>query len=205
MSLPDGGRAVVLDRDGTLVDVVRDEETGFVGVAWHPRQLVLMDGVVEGLAALRDAGFLLAIATNQPAPAKGQFSRDAVLRTNQALVELLAGHGIQIGTVQVCMHHPKGGPGGDASLVGDCACRKPKPGLVIDALAALGADPARSWMVGDSPGDVTAGRAAGVRTGLVFDTKRCELCPLRSGPEGRPDVHAPTFAKVAARILEESR
>lgn len=195
------GAAVVLDRDGTLIDVVRDEETGFVGVAWHPSQLRILDGVVEGLAKLSYSGYSLAIATNQPAPAKGQFSRDAVARTNAALVEMLAREGVVIAHVAVCMHHPTGGPGGDPSLVGDCACRKPKPGLVVDALAALGASPARSWMIGDSPGDVTAGRAAGVRTGLVFDTKRCELCPLRGGPREAPDVHAPTLLGIAERIL----
>ena len=61
---------------------------------------------------------MLAIATNQPAPAKGQFSADAVRRTNDALVEKLAKEGVAIAAVEVCMHHPSGGAGGDLSLVG---------------------------------------------------------------------------------------
>ncbi len=118
----------ILDRDGTLIDVVRDEETGTIGVAFHPSQLRLLDGALEGMRALQDAGYVLAIATNQPAPAKGQFSVDAVRRTNDALVGLLRERGVRIDAVEVCMHHPKGGAGGDASLVRDCACRKPNPG-----------------------------------------------------------------------------
>jgi hypothetical protein len=76
----------ILDRDGTIIDVVRDEETGAISVAFHPSQLRLLSGAVEGLRALQGAGYALAIATNQPAPAKGQFSADAVARTNDALV-----------------------------------------------------------------------------------------------------------------------
>ena len=83
-------RGVILDRDGTLIDVVRDEESGVISTAFHPDQLVLLGAVLEGLRVLRDAGFVLAIATNQPGPAKGQFSAAAVKRTNDALVEKLA-------------------------------------------------------------------------------------------------------------------
>ena len=71
----------ILDRDGTIIDVVRDEESGAISVAFHPKQLRLLAGAVEGMRALQDAGFTLGIATNQPAPAKGQFSADAVRAT----------------------------------------------------------------------------------------------------------------------------
>src|SRR5262249_34560172 len=101
-------KAVFLDRDGTIIDVVRDEETGAIGVAFHPAQLRLLSGAIEGMKMLRDAGYTLAIATNQPAPAKGQFSADAVKRTNDALVAMLAAEGIAISEVAVCMHHPQG-------------------------------------------------------------------------------------------------
>jgi len=191
----------ILDRDGTLIDVVRDEETGAVVVAFHPNQLRLLPGVVDGLRALADAGFTLAIATNQPGPAKGQITAAAVERTNAALVALLGSHGIAIAAVEVCMHHGEGGPGGDPALVRACDCRKPKPGLLTALLAQLSGDPARSWMIGDARGDVEAGRAAGVRTALVFSTDRCELCPLRGGPAGAPEVSGSTFADVARAIV----
>ncbi len=195
---------VILDRDGTLIDIVRDEETGFVGVAFHPSQLRLLSGVVEGLTLLRDAGFVFAMATNQPGPAKGQFSRDAVERTNGALIELLAESGVTIAHVAVCMHHEKGGTGGDPTLVGDCPCRKPKPGLLLECLTAAKVGPANAWMIGDSPGDVRAAKAAGVRSAMVFDTKRCELCPLRNGPSERPDVQGANLAAIARAILAMS-
>ena len=206
MSLAPEPRALrpgaLLDRDGTLIDVVRDEETGAVSVAFHPRQLRLLPGVIDGLRALRDAGFALAIATNQPGPAKGQYSREAVTRTHQALVELLRAHEIEILAVAACLHHPSGGAGGDPTLIGECACRKPKPGLLRTLLTDLALDPAQSWMIGDSVGDVQAARAAGVRSALVFSRERCELCPLRGGPPVGPDVVASRFDEVAARILE---
>jgi len=195
-------RLAILDRDGTIIDVVRDEETGAISVAFHPDHVRLLSGAAEGMRALQDAGYLLAIATNQPAPAKGQFSAEAVKRTNDALLSRLASEGVRIAGVEVCMHHPDGGPGGDPTLVGPCDCRKPKPGMLTTLMTRLGADPAASWMIGDGSGDLEAGRAAGVKTALVLSRNRCELCPLRDGPGGlRPDVHGPTLREIAAAIL----
>jgi len=198
-------RVAILDRDGTIIDVLRDEETGAITVAFHPDHIRLLPGAVEGMSALARAGFVLAIATNQPAPAKGQFSAEAVRRTNDALVERLSKQGIAIATVEACMHHPTGGAGGDPSLVRACDCRKPKAGMLEAIVARLGADRSRSWMLGDSSGDVQAGKAAGLKAGLVFATNRCELCPLRAGPTGldprlRPDAHGATLAELATAV-----
>jgi D-glycero-D-manno-heptose 1,7-bisphosphate phosphatase len=194
-------RALLLDRDGTLVDVVRDEETGAITTAFHPSQLRLLPGVIEALRAARTAGFSLGIVTNQPGPAKGHFSRAAVTRTNDALVAMLGVHGIAIETVRVCMHHPDGAPEGERALITDCGCRKPKPGLLLDALADLSADASLSFMIGDTAVDVAAGRAAGVKTGLVFPAGRCELCPLRGGPSVSADVTGATLGDVVSAIL----
>lgn len=192
----------IFDRDGTIIDVVRDEETGVIGVAFHPGQLRFLTGAVEGMRAFADAGFTLAIATNQPAPAKGQFSADAVNRTNAALLEKLARAGVNVAALEVCMHHPEGGEGGDPALAVPCDCRKPKPGMVERLVARFGADRATTWMIGDARSDVEAGRAAGVKTALVFATNRCELCPLRDGPAGvAPDVHGPTLLDVARAVV----
>jgi D-glycero-D-manno-heptose 1,7-bisphosphate phosphatase len=195
-------RVAILDRDGTIIDLVRDEETGALTVAFHPDHIRLLTGAVDGLRALQGAGYVLAIATNQPAPAKGQFSEAAVRRTNDALVARLSDAGVDITTLEVCMHHPVGGAGGDASLVRDCDCRKPKSGMLDAILDRLGADRASSWMIGDSAGDVEAGRAAHLRTGLVFARNRCELCPLRGGPSGlTPDAFGSTLTDLSAAIL----
>ncbi len=192
---------MILDRDGTLIDVVRDEETGTVLVAFHPDHVRLLPGVVEGLKLLATAGYGFAIATNQPGPAKGQISQAAVERTNRALVDVLSAEGIEIASVEVCLHHPQGGPGGDATLVRECECRKPKPGLLLAAMEHAGFDPARTWMIGDSSADVLAARAAGVRGALVFATNRCEICPLRDGPEVRAELVVARFDQIARGIL----
>lgn len=190
----------ILDRDGTLIDLVRDEETGAIVTAFHPAQLRLLPGAVEGLRALAGAGFVLAIATNQPGPAKGQISRAAVARTNAALLALLEAQGVSIAAVEVCEHHPEGGPGGDPHLVRACDCRKPRPGMLRSLLARLGGDPARSWAIGDSPADIEAGRAAGLGTALLLPRSRCELCPLRGQPDLGADIHGVTLLEIATAI-----
>jgi D-glycero-D-manno-heptose 1,7-bisphosphate phosphatase len=200
-----GARLALLDRDGTLIDVVRDEETGTVTTAFHPSQIRLLDGVVEGLRLLVEGGYRLAIATNQPGPAKGQYSRAAVDATNAALVDRLGKLGVPVARVATCMHHPDGGAGGDPSLVGPCACRKPKPGLLLELMGALGTAPDRTWMIGDSMADVEAARAAGIKVGLLFADNRCELCPLRSGPRVVPDVHAAKLPELVRAILASDR
>lgn len=202
MTLP--VKAAVLDRDGTLIDFHRDAELGAVVSAFHPDQLRLLPGVVDGLRALRDAGYVLAIATNQPGAAKGQVPVAAIERTNRALVERLGGLGIPIVAVATCFHQPDGGPGGDALLARVCDCRKPAPGLLLQLQRQLGFDPGQSWMIGDSAVDVEAGRRAAMRTALLVDTRRCELCPLKDGDPAQScaaDCLAPRFDALVEAIL----
>jgi D-glycero-D-manno-heptose 1,7-bisphosphate phosphatase len=192
---------IILDRDGTLIDVIRDEETGVVSVAWSPAQLRFLPGVLEGLSLLQAAGYGFAIATNQPGPAKGQFSVEAVHRTHHALGAALAEAGIQLSSIEVCWHHPQGSPHGVAELVMTCDCRKPKPGLLLRAMEHGDFDPARTWMIGDSPADVEAAEQARIRSALVLAQNRCELCPLRDATGSAPDLVAPRFDELARRIV----
>ncbi|KYF71404.1 HAD-IIIA family hydrolase [Sorangium cellulosum] len=195
-------RGIVLDRDGTLIDVVRDPELGVVVTAFHPDQIRVLPGVLEGLRRLSDAGFLLAIATNQPGAAKGQVPWAAIERTNRALVDGLRDAGVAIAALAACPHHPEGGPGGDPALIGPCACRKPMPGMLTSIARDLDLDVAASWMIGDAPSDVAAARAAGMRAGLLLDRRRCELCPLRGEADlPCPDRAAPRLDLLAAEIL----
>lgn len=199
-------RGVVLDRDGTIIDVVRDAELGVVVTAFHPEQIRFLPGALQGMRRLQDAGFLLAIATNQPGAAKGQVPLHAIERTNRALVERLRDAGIAIAALAVCPHHPEGGPGGDPALIGPCACRKPSPGLLLSIARDLELDAAASWMIGDAPSDVAAARAAGMRAGMILDDRRCELCPLRAGRERVcPDLAAPRLDLLAEAILAEAQ
>jgi D-glycero-D-manno-heptose 1,7-bisphosphate phosphatase len=203
--MPTRRPGIIVDRDGTLIALLREETSGLLSVAFHPDHLRLLPGVVAGLRALSAAGYVLCIATNQPGPAKGEFSRDAVERTHAALLSLLAGEGVPIASLHACLHHPTGGPGGDPALVGPCSCRKPEPGLLLAALKSAQLDPAQTWMVGDSPTDIQAAERAGLRSALVFSTGRCELCPLRGGPGVAPDITGADFLSVAEAILKQRR
>jgi D-glycero-D-manno-heptose 1,7-bisphosphate phosphatase len=201
-----GRRAVVFDRDGTIVDVVRDAELGVVVTAFHPDQLRFLPGALQGMQRLVDAGYLIAIATNQPGAAKGQVPWSSIERTNQALVERLREAGIPIAALVVCPHHPEGGPGGDPALIGRCDCRKPGPGMLTALARELDLDVAASWMIGDAASDIAAARAAGMRAGLLMDPRRCELCPLRGeASPHHPDHAAPRLDLLVEAILAEPR
>ncbi|MEZ4296070.1 MAG: HAD-IIIA family hydrolase [Polyangiaceae bacterium] len=159
-------RAVLLDRDGTLIDFVHHPTLGVVTSAFDPSQLRLLPGVLEGLRLLVESGFTLAIATNQPGAAKAQFPRTAIDQTNAALVDLLRSDGIPIARLAVCYHHPEGAPGRQRAHP-PCECRKPRPGMLLSLMASLGLTPDQTVMVGDTLADLGAGRAAGTRTALL--------------------------------------
>jgi D-glycero-D-manno-heptose 1,7-bisphosphate phosphatase len=161
-------RAAILDRDGTLVEFVKDLDV--LVPAWEPAQLRFLPGALEALRLLADAGFALAVATNQPQVAKGQRPRAAIERTNAALAERLAAAGVPVLAIEVCLHHPEGGPGGDPSLILACDCRKPRPGMLLALAARFDFDPAASIFIGDQSSDVEAARAAGMRAGFIGPT-----------------------------------
>lgn len=196
-------RGVILDRDGTLIDFYRDVELGVVTPAFHPSHVELLPGVVEGLRLLADAGFALAIATNQPDAAKGRVPVDAIARTNARLIELLAEQGVHIAALEVCLHHPEGAPGGAPELIGPCDCRKPAPGLLTAIVMKLGLDKEASWMLGDTLADEGAARAAGLHFALLANLERCDICPFAgASPKGVGfDVCAPTLVELARAII----
>jgi D-glycero-D-manno-heptose 1,7-bisphosphate phosphatase len=195
--------AIILDRDGTLIDFWRDHERGIVTPAFHPDHVRLLPGAIEGLGLLRDAGFVFAIATNQPDAAKGRVPKDAIARTNDALVARLADRGITIARVETCLHHPERHDGGDATLCVDCDCRKPKPGMLLRIVAALGVRSDESWMIGDTASDLGAAHAASMRCALLSLPRRCELCVFRDVTlEGRaPALRAGDMFAAAQAIL----
>ncbi len=141
--------AVFLDRDGTLnVPVVRG------GKPFAPERLdefVLFDGVPEACRALKAAGYALVVATNQPDVGRGKVAQSVIESMHARLLEQVP----EIDRIEVCYD-----PGqGEKSRR-----RKPEPGMILDAAAALGIDLSRSWMVGDRWRDVDCGHNAGVRT-----------------------------------------
>lgn len=195
--------AVILDRDGTLIDFVRDAEQGIVTPAFHPAQLRLLPGVPAGLRALRDAGFTLAIATNQPDAAKGRVPVAAIERTNRGLTRLLADEGIELAAFETCLHHPEGGPRGDRALIGPCTCRKPAPGMLLRIAERLGTSPESTWMLGDTVADWKAAKAAGMRFGMVLPERRCELCSVadQTTPSERPELRSDRFDRLVTAVI----
>jgi D-glycero-D-manno-heptose 1,7-bisphosphate phosphatase len=176
--------AVFLDRDGTLnVQVVRD------GKPYPPDTLAdfrLYEGVVESCARLKAAGFALVVVTNQPDVGRGK-QMQAVVESMHAYLQQLVP---SLDLIQVCYH------GGDAHGQ-PCACRKPKPGMLLEAAAKLGLDLKRSWMVGDRWGDIDAGHAAGCRT-LFIDHGYTERAPAHP-----PHFTVTTFPAAAGIILAQ--
>ena len=138
-------RAVLLDRDGTLV----------VDVPYNgdPAQVVPVDGAAAALTRLREAGIATAVVSNQSGIARGILTRAQVDAVNARVEELLG----PLGPVFVCEHGPDDG----------CACRKPAPGMVLAAAQALGVEPAECALIGDIGADVGAALAAGARPVLV--------------------------------------
>jgi len=170
--------AVFLDRDGVINRCTVDER----GVPHPPDdvgQFCYEDGAAEAVRAMKAAGFVLPVVTNQPDVARGTQTRAAVEAINAKLSRDLPVDGIF-----VCYHD-----NGD-----DCDCRKPKPGLLRQAAERLGIDLSASWMVGDRSGDVLAGAAVGARTILIdrLYSKRHQCSP---------NFVAKDLAEAAAIIL----
>jgi D-glycero-D-manno-heptose 1,7-bisphosphate phosphatase len=138
-------RLALIDRDGTIiVDKVYLSDPD--GIEFAP-------GAVEGLRLLRDAGFTLALMTNQSGIARGYFDLAALGRIHDRLQSMLAAEGLQLKAIYFCPHGPDDG----------CDCRKPKPGMVRAAMRDLGFGPHEVVVVGDSDADTGAASAAGVK------------------------------------------
>lgn len=168
--------AVFLDRDGVL-----NANVVIAGKACAPTEFSafrLLPGVVKAGRSLKAAGYLLVVATNQPDIATGRQSWATVEAMNDVLRAALP-----IDAIKVCPHRDVDG----------CHCRKPKPGLLLEAAAELNIDLARSWMIGDRWRDIDAGRAAGCRTVLVRADHAEDVAA--------PDFETASLLEAAERIL----
>jgi D-glycero-D-manno-heptose 1,7-bisphosphate phosphatase len=154
-------RAVFLDRDGVINKAIVRE-----GKPYPPADLAdleILPGVPEALARLKAAGFILVVVSNQPDVARGTVRRETVESINAALGERLP-----IDEFVMCYH----------DSADHCPCRKPKPGMLLDAAARHGIDLASSFMVGDRWRDVAAGHSAGCRT-VFLDYRYAEQQPAQ--------------------------
>lgn len=180
-------RAVFFDKDGTLVhDVPYNVD---------PARIELREDALECLALLQQHGFKLLILTNQAGVAHGRFPEQALRGVEQRLRELCTARGITLDGFYYCPHHPAGRVPGYTQ---ECDCRKPAPGLLIQAATEHGIDLSASWMVGDILNDVEAGRRAGCRTVLLDVGNETEWV---RGPLRTPHAVATTLGGVAEVIV----
>ncbi len=184
-------KAVFLDKDGTLVkDVPYNVD---------PARIELMPGAAQGLRMLQNAGYRLIIVSNQSGVARGYFAEQALVPVEERLRGLLGDAGVSLDGFYYCPHHPQGSV---AQYTLSCLCRKPAPGLLLQAAQELDLTLHSSWMIGDILDDVEAGRRAGCRTILLDNGNETEwvLSPLR-----QPDHIAREFIQAAYIILDQDR
>ncbi|MFC1988432.1 D-glycero-alpha-D-manno-heptose-1,7-bisphosphate 7-phosphatase, partial [Chloroflexota bacterium] len=139
-------RAVFLDRDGVINELVYFEEPGIIDSPFTVEQLRLFPWVGEAINSLTEAGYKVSIVSNQPGIAKGHLSQPTFEKIEQKMKGDLLQNGASVDGEYYCFHHP------DAmidSLRINCECRKPKPGLLFRAARELNVDLSQSWMVGD--------------------------------------------------------
>ncbi len=150
-------RAVFLDRDGTI--------NKYVGFLRSPEKLELLPGAAEAIKRINKTGYLAIVVTNQPVIARGEITVEQLDEIHNKLETLLGQEGAYLDAIYYCPHHPdKGFPGEIPELKIDCDCRKPKPGMLLQAAKDFNIDLNQSIMVGDDERDMEAGRAAGCRT-----------------------------------------
>lgn len=153
-------RAVFLDRDGTL--------NKYVGFLRDINDFELIDGVAEMVRRINQSGYLAIVVTNQPVIARGEVTWEQLWEIHNKMETLLGEKGAYVDDIFVCPHHPdKGFSGEIVEYKIDCECRKPKPGMLLQAAEKYNIDLAESWMVGDSEWDMEAGKAAGCKTVLM--------------------------------------
>jgi len=153
-------KAVFLDRDGVI--------TVDKSYQYQTHDLELIPGAAAAIKKLKAGGYLAIIITNQSGVARGYFTEDDLLAFNSHMLKVLENEGAKADAVYYCPHL-KGAK--IAYYRKDCACRKPKPGMLIKAAKEYGVDLSRSWVVGDKASDVDAGKAAGCRTILIGKEK----------------------------------
>jgi D-glycero-D-manno-heptose 1,7-bisphosphate phosphatase len=189
-----GGPAAFLDRDGVINECVLEPDTALLESPLSVDDTRLRPGVATALRELARAGYALVCVSNQPAAAKGKLTIEALHAVHERVLELLAAQDVHLDASRLCPHHPEGRID---KLSGPCDCRKPAPGMLLDAAQALELDLSASWMLGDTDADVQAGEAAGCRTVLI---EYHGSARKRSG-RAIPTLRARDLADAVAQLL----
>ena len=156
-------KAIFLDRDGTI--------NKYVGFLRNIDDFELIDGVAEAIKVINQSSYLTIVVTNQPVIARGEVSWEELNEIHKKMETLLGKEGAYIDGIYICPHHPdKGFEGERPEYKFDCDCRKPKPGLLLQAAKEFNIDLSQSIMIGDSDRDVEAGKRAGCMKSIKIET-----------------------------------
>ena len=198
MMLSNRTKAVFLDRDGVVNELVYFPEHGIIDSPSIAGQFRLCRGVPEAIKNFQRAGYKVIIASNQPGIAKGHILLNDFKRIRNTMKTQLAQEDVVLDGEYYCLHHPQ------AKIERyriDCACRKPKPGLIVNAARDLDIDIAESWFIGDNLTDMQAGRNAGCHT-LLIGKMHCQLCALMYNEGVKPEAIKPDLPEAADFILK---
>lgn len=181
-------RAVFLDRDGVLNRSVVSE-SGVGRAPWSLSEVDVFCSYREPVKALADAGWLLVVVTNQPDVSRELLSESDALTINGVVEEAFP----EISASYLCFHTASDG----------CSCRKPLPGMLLEASREWGIDTASSWMVGDRWVDIAAGKAAGCRTILIEHSESWLTTSSGEAPADLVPDHVVRDLLEAARVITE--
>jgi len=190
--------AIFLDRDGVINELIYYPEHGIVDSPFTEEQFKLIPAVGEAINKFHDLGFKVIVISNQPGIAKGNLSEKTFERISETMKKQLAKKGASLDAEYYCFHHPEAKV---KRLKANCSCRKPEPGLILQAAKDMSIDLSRSWMIGDGLTDVKAGMKAGCRT-ILLGRMKCESCHLMDEQDTHPDFIAPNLLE-ASRIVEK--
>jgi D-glycero-D-manno-heptose 1,7-bisphosphate phosphatase len=185
-------KAVFFDRDDTLI-----EDTGYIN---NPDQVKLISGVAKSLLEFKEMGFKLIVVTNQSGIARGILTEKTLTEIHERLNVLLSEKGIAIDAFYYCPFHPEGVVPQYRRESDD---RKPSPGMIFTAAQEHNIDLTQSWVVGNSPRDIDAGKRAGCKTILIEKkTRSTPLLVFKKDSEPAPDFHAVNM-KEAVNIVKK--
>lgn len=181
-------KAIFIDKDGTLIQDVPYNVS--------PDKIVLASDCIDGLRALKEAGYLLIVVSNQSGVARGFFKEAALITVEETINKYLQPFGIRLDGFYYCPHHPEGS---EKEYTRSCDCRKPEAGLLLKAATEHHIDLTASWMIGDILNDVEAGNRAGCKTVLIDNGNETEwvLSELRA-----PAQKVKSINEAASFILQ---
>ena len=199
MDVSNDRKAVFLDRDGVINELVYHQEQGIIDSPFTVKQFNLLPGVGEAIKRLSETGYKVILASNQPGIAKGHMSEETSEKIRMKMNEALAEEGAFLDGEYYCFHHPEAVI---RNLAANCECRKPNPGLLLKAAREMDINLSQSWMIGDGLTDVQAGKGAGCRT-ILLGRLKCEVCHYMDAGGARPDAVASNLSEAVQLVLEQ--